>query len=37
MGVFITVEGGEGCGKSTVLNRIIERLNNEGVDAIVTS
>ena len=36
MGVFITVEGGEGCGKSTVLNRVIDRLNKEGVDAIVT-
>ena len=36
MGVFITVEGGEGCGKSTVLNLVIDRLKNEGFDAIVT-
>lgn len=36
MGVFITVEGGEGCGKSTVLNLVIDRLKKEGFDAIVT-
>ena len=36
MGVFITVEGGEGCGKSTVLSIVIERLKQEGYDALVT-
>lgn len=36
MGVFITVEGGEGCGKSTVLNMVVNRLKSEGVDVIIT-
>lgn len=36
MGVFITVEGGEGCGKSTVLNIVVNRLKSEGYDVVVT-
>lgn len=37
MGYFITIEGGEGSGKTSVLNRVIELLNNDGYTNIVTS
>jgi len=37
MGYFITVEGGEGSGKTSVLNKVIELLNNDGYTNIVTS
>ena len=33
MGVFITVEGGEGCGKSTVLNVVLEMLKKGRMSA----
>ena len=36
MNRFITFEGGEGCGKSTVLKAIKERLESEGVSVILT-
>jgi dTMP kinase len=35
-GLFITFEGGEGAGKSTVLSRINERLEKEGYDVLAT-
>ncbi|UJW55973.1 dTMP kinase [Bacillus sp. A116_S68] len=35
-GLFITFEGGEGAGKSTVLSRINERLVKEGYDVLAT-
>ncbi|WP_088105962.1 dTMP kinase [Halalkalibacter urbisdiaboli] len=35
-GLFITVEGGEGAGKTTVLDRIEAYLINEGIDVIRT-
>ena len=36
MNRFITFEGGEGCGKSTVLKAIKERLDSEGVSVVLT-
>ena len=36
MSLFITFEGGEGCGKSTVLRLINERLQFEGYQTVVT-
>lgn len=36
MSLFITFEGGEGCGKSTVLRLINERLQSEGYQTVVT-
>lgn len=36
MNRFITFEGGEGCGKSTVLKTIKERLESEGVSVVLT-
>ena len=36
MSLFITFEGGEGCGKSTVLRLINERLIKEGYQTVVT-
>jgi len=36
VGIFITVEGGEGCGKTTVLNIVLERLKKEGYNLVVT-
>lgn len=35
-GKFITVEGGEGCGKSTQAKLLFEALNNAGIPAILT-
>ena len=36
MNRFITFEGGEGCGKTTVLKAIKERLESEGVSVVLT-
>jgi dTMP kinase len=35
-GKFITIEGLDGCGKSTQLNRLADVLRQEGVDVVVT-
>lgn len=35
-GRFITLEGGEGAGKSTVLEAVRERLASRGIDVVVT-
>ena len=37
MGYFITIEGGDGCGKTSVLKEVIERLNKDGYTNIVAS
>ena len=37
MGYFITIEGGEGSGKTSVLEQVINRLNKEGYTNIITS
>ena len=37
MGYFISIEGGEGSGKTSVLEKVIEKLNNDGYKNIVTS
>ena len=37
MGYFITIEGGEGSGKTSVLEKVIERLKADGYKNIVTS
>jgi len=35
-GKFITIEGLDGCGKSTQLNRLAETLRADGIDVVVT-
>lgn len=35
-GIFITVEGPEGAGKTTIINMIAEELRNDGYDIILT-
>lgn len=35
-GRFISIEGGEGCGKSTQIKRIAQRLKTHGIDCIIT-
>ena len=37
MGYFISVEGGEGSGKTSVIKEVINKLNNDGYKNIVTS
>lgn len=37
MGYFITVEGGEGSGKTSVINEVIKLLNQDGYKNIITS
>ena len=37
MGYFITVEGGEGCGKTSVLSEVVKRLIDDGFTNIVSS
>ncbi|MFU8796957.1 MAG: dTMP kinase [Dehalococcoidia bacterium] len=36
MGLFITFEGGEGCGKSTQAGLLLKRLERSGVSAVLT-
>lgn len=35
-GLFITFEGGEGCGKTTVIKALEQELNKEGLDILIT-
>lgn len=35
-GLFITFEGGEGCGKTTVIKALVKELEKEGLQALVT-
>ncbi|MBR0137758.1 MAG: dTMP kinase [Erysipelotrichaceae bacterium] len=35
-GLFITLEGGEGCGKTTIANAVCQRLAGEGYDVLYT-
>src|SRR6266436_5477149 len=35
-GTFITFEGGEGCGKSTHIDRLVTRLRRDGYQVLVT-
>ncbi|OMP66856.1 dTMP kinase [Domibacillus epiphyticus] len=35
-GVFITVEGPEGAGKTTILNRVVMQLKDKGIDVLPT-
>lgn len=35
-GLFLTLEGGEGAGKTTVIHELANRLQHEGVDVLVT-
>lgn len=34
--LFFTFEGGEGAGKTTVINRVAEKLKEQGIDVLVT-
>ncbi len=36
LGRFISIEGGEGCGKSTQIKQIANRLSSIGIDVIIT-
>lgn len=36
MGLFITFEGGDGCGKTSVIKGVIERLKTDGYDIVYT-
>src|SRR5699024_12556071 len=35
-GLFVTFEGGEGAGKTTVINEVASRLKSEGQEVVVT-
>ena len=35
-GLFITFEGGEGCGKTTVIKALVKELEKEGLQALLT-
>lgn len=35
-GLFVTLEGGEGCGKSTLMDRIAKELESRGLEAVKT-
>ena len=35
-GRFVTFEGGEGCGKSTQVKRLVEHLRSKGVEVVLT-
>ena len=35
-GMFVTFEGGEGCGKSTQVKRLAEHLKSKGVEVVLT-
>ena len=34
--MFVTIEGPEGSGKSSVTKEVVKRLNNEGIEVILT-
>lgn len=34
--LFVTFEGGEGCGKTTVIKALVEELKKEGIEPLVT-
>ena len=36
MGTFITFEGGDGCGKTSVIRAILERLKKDGFEVVLT-
>ena len=36
MGLFITIEGGEGTGKTTVMSKVVEKLEKDGLDILKT-
>ncbi|WP_026673702.1 dTMP kinase [Alkalihalobacterium bogoriense] len=35
-GIFITIEGGEGAGKTTILKKVADQLQHQGIKTIVT-